>query len=436
LWWEQTVLPSRVTVHPGPVAGAVEAPGSKSWAHRLLLLALLARGPSRLSNLPRGDDVEATLRAVEAFGAKVTRSGGTVSVEPPSRLRWPRCIDAGESGTTARLVAAPASLLDKPVLVYGRGRLHRRPVRPLLEALGGLGVAWLDTGSCCPPYVVRGPARGGRAVVDAGLSSQFLSSLLILAAGLGGLEVEATGVSSRPYVDITVEALRLAGVSVVRMGYTLFRVEGRPAGVEARIPGDWSSAAPLLAAAAASGGEVLVTGLEPRDPQPDRRITTVLASMGARCLHGGLGALCTGPGPGGLAGFEACIEDSPDLAPVLAALASIACGVSRICCAARLRLKESDRVATALDLAERAGAEAWLEEEPGKGLCIAVRGRCGPPRGGVYSSHRDHRVAMAAAVLGLAAEAPVTIEGADAVAKSYPGFWDALTALGARVEPA
>ncbi|MEB3850968.1 MAG: hypothetical protein LRS49_00095, partial [Desulfurococcales archaeon] len=255
-------------------------------------------------------------------------------------------------------------------------------------------------------------------------------------AGLGEpLTIRVTALESRPYVDITVRVLEAFGGRVERSGYTVFTVSGPLRASAYRVPGDWSSAAPLLAAAAAAGGRVVVEGLDPRDPQPDRMIVELLEVMGASCRAGGGSVECSGPGAGGLRGFEACVRDSPDLAPLLASLASLACGVSRICCAERLRLKESDRVETSLALARSLGAEAWLEEEPGRGLCIAVRGVCGPPRcRGPLSGMGDHRVAMAAAVAALASREPCLVEDAGVVSKSFPGFWEALRRLGARVE--
>jgi 3-phosphoshikimate 1-carboxyvinyltransferase len=333
-----------------------------------------------------------------------------------------------------RLFTAVASLLDKPILVYGRGRLHERPVRPLLEALAGLGVEYMLSRGCCPPHTVKGPAKAGSTVVDAWESSQYLSALLFLGAGVdGGLEVRVARLESRPYVDVTVRVLEAFGARVERRGYEWFRVSGPLRPTVFRVPGDWSSASVLLAVGAVAG-RVRVEGVEPGDPQPDRFIVGVLGEAGARVVLGDGYVEAEAP-PGGLRGFSVCIRDSPDLGPVLAALAALACGVSEICCLDRLRLKESDRVEAMLDLLARSHVEARLSQKPGQGLCVVVRGSCGSLRGGaVYDSHGDHRVAMAAALLGLASREPVTVAGADAVSKSYPGFWEDLKALGAHIE--
>ncbi len=424
-------------VSPSAVEGSVAVPPSKSYTHRAIAAGLLAEGETVIVNPLWSNDTLASLGAAEKLGLEVlARDDGRLLLRSPGAagLSWAPCLDVGESGTSMRLFTAVASLLDKPVLVYGRGRLHERPVRPLLEALAGLGVGYILSRGCCPPHVVRGPARAGSTVVDAWESSQYLSALLLLGAGLdGGLEVSVSRLESRPYVDVTVRVLEAFGARVERRGYGWFRVSGPLRPTVFRVPGDWSSASVLLAAGAIAG-RVRVEGVDPGDPQPDRFIVGVLEAAGARVVLGESYVEAGAP-PGGLQGFSACIRDSPDLGPVLAALAALACGVSEICCLDRLRLKESDRVEAMLDLLARSRVEARLSQRPRQGLCIVVRGSCGLLGGRVvYDSHGDHRIAMAAALLGLASREPVTVADAGAVSKSYPGFWEDLKKLGARIE--
>ena len=414
------------------LGGVVRAPPSKSYTHRALFASLLARGRSVIVNPLWSNDTLASLGVVEALGARIERGEGSVVVESPGSrgLRWAPCLDVSESGTTMRIATAVAALLDKPVLVHGSGRLHERPVRPLLEALSLLGADYLLSRGCCPPHVVRGPVSPGSTRIDASESSQYLTALLFLGAGLGRLEILVEGLESRPYVDVTIRVLEAFGAGVERDEYRWFRVDGSPRPRRYAVPGDWSSAAVLLAAGAI-GGRVRVVGVDHGDPQPDKAIVYVLRGMGARVVLGEGYAEAEGSK---LEGFEACIRDYPDLGPVLAALAAVACGVSRICCAERLRLKESDRVGAILDLLRRSGVEARTVEAGAKGLCIEVRGACGKlPGGTVYDPHGDHRVAMAAALLGIASAKPVKILWPRVVAKSYPGFWEALRRLGARI---
>ncbi|ALL00997.1 3-phosphoshikimate 1-carboxyvinyltransferase [Pyrodictium delaneyi] len=434
---QKAILPKRIIITPSKPEGNVKAPPSKSYTHRAILAGLLAGSITIIENPLWSSDTEATLAAAEKLGARVDRAESLLELSSPGAgaLEWTPCIDAVESGTTMRLITGIVSLLDKPVIIYGRGRLHQRPVRPLLEALTRLSVEYMVSNGCCPPHAVKGPAQGGSTRVDARESSQYLSALLLLGAGLpGGLEMAVDGLESRPYVDITVRVLEAFGAKVERRGYAWFRVEGPLRPSRYQVPGDWSSAAPLLAAGALAG-EVTVEGLDPNDPQPDRVIVDVLRGMGAPVEVAGRSV--TVGAPSRLQGFSVCIRDSPDLAPALAALAAAACGRSRICCIERLRLKESDRVEAVLDLLRRSRVEAKLLESPSEGLCIEITGRCGRLPGGVtYNSHGDHRIAMAAALLGLVSEKPVIVEPADVVAKSYPGFWDALRTLGVEIREA
>ncbi|BEP17814.1 3-phosphoshikimate 1-carboxyvinyltransferase [Pyrofollis japonicus] len=423
---------SIVLLGPSILDGSVRAPPSKSYSHRAFFASLLARGESTIVNPLWSNDTATSLAAIRALGAQARRIDNALRVvsDGARGLRWAPVIYVAESGTTMRLVTALLGLLDKPVLVYGRGRIHERPVKGLLEALGSLGAEYIVSRGCCPPHVVKGPVRGSHVKVDARESSQYVSALLMLGAGLGELDITVTNLESKPYVDITIRVLEAYGVSVEREDYRWFHVVGEPVPVTYVVPGDWSSAAALLAAGAVAG-HVRVEGLDPADPQPDKAITYILRSMGAgiRVRENYAEAWSTGR----LEGFETRIQDYPDLGPVLAALAAIACGYSRICCAERLRLKESDRVEAILDLMRRSGVDSWLEEGD-KGLCIVVRGACGRLRGGVvYDVHGDHRVAMAAAILGLASAGETVIRNPGVVAKSFPGFWDALKKLGARI---
>ena len=414
-----------VRVIRGEGGGTARVPPSKSYTHRALALALLASGESIVRNMLYSDDTRATLSMIQALGARVEEEGGTVVVEGggPS---WAPCIDAAESGTTMRIGVGIASLLDRPVLLYGRGRMHERPITPLLEALAGLGARYTASG-CCPPVAVRGPIGPGATSIDSRASSQFLSSLLIASSRAGGpVEVEVRGLSSRGYIDVTLDVMEAYGVRVERDGYKWFRVEGPPRPAVYTVPGDWSSAAPLLAAAAIAGGGV--DGVRSPDPQPDHAILGYLASMGARYTIGSGSVRVEPLVPHG---FNANVDDHPDLAPTLAALAAYACGTSRICGVSRLRLKESDRVESILRLLSQARVKAWLEGE-----CIAVEGRCGRlPRGLVLDGGGDHRIAMAAGILALAAGEGY-VRGAESVNKSFPGFWSELEKLGHVVQRA
>lgn len=399
------------------------APPSKSYTHRALLASLLAGGRSIVWNPLDSTDTLATVDLVKALGARVEWGINVARVESQGPTWTAPGLDCRESGTTLRLGVGAASLLDKPFILYGRGRLNRRPVKPLLESLVKLGASHLDS-SGHPPVAVKGPIRGGKTVIDARESSQFLSAILLAASGLeDNVEVEVAGLSSRGYVDATVEVLEVYGARVERSGYQWFRVSGPLKATTFYVPGDWSSSASLLALAAASSGKVRILGLRYPDPQPDSRIVEFLERAGARVTVGGGWVEVEG---GKLEAIHVDVDDSPDLAPVVAALAAVGCGESRICGARRLRLKESDRVETILGLLGDVGVEAYF-----RGDCIVVRGRCGRLSGGkVLDSRGDHRIAMAAAILAVASEKGGAVRRWGSVDKSYPAFWRDLEKLG------
>jgi len=412
----------RATIYPGRAEGAVKAPPSKSYTHRAVAAALLARGVSRILNPLYSDDTRASIQAARLLGARVEESPGMLEVYSTGTPSWAPAIDCRESGTTLRVFYAVAALQDRPVVLYGRGRLHERPLAPLARALEELGAGTLLTNECCPPAAVRGPIRGGFVEVDASQSSQYLTALLIALSARPPSTVRAKALSSRGYVDVTLRVLEWFGVGVAAAGDT-FTVEGPPRPSTVRIPGDWSSAAPLLAVGAVAG-RVEVRGVDPADPQPDRAITDYLSMMGARVSVADRGVAAEEPG-GPLGPVKACVDDHPDLAPVLAALAATACGESRICCVSRLRIKESDRVESITGLLREAGVGVEVD-----GDCITVHGVCGkldPPP--TLHPAPDHRVVMAAAVLAAASRHPVSVANAGAVSKSYPGFWEALSRL-------
>ncbi|RUM47418.1 MAG: 3-phosphoshikimate 1-carboxyvinyltransferase [Hyperthermus sp.] len=418
------------------LSGMVAVPPSKSYTHRALFAALLASGTSEIINPLWSLDTEATMNTIAAFGSNIYRRGDRLLVESQGAdsLSWTPCINVGESGTTMRLSTGIAALLDKPVLVYGSGRIGERPIKPLLQALAQLGARYLLSNGCCPPHVVMGPLRRGSARIDAWESSQYVSALLYAAAGLGELHVLVERVSSKPYIDMTIKVLEAFGVTVEREGYSRLWVKGRPKPTSYRVWGDWSSAASLAAAIAAAGGRAVLKGLARDDPHPDSSVADLLAVAGARVRWMGDAVEVSSPGPGGLEAFEWCFQDAPDLAMPAASLAAVACGVSKLCCISRLSLKESDRVAAILDVLKTVGATAYLVEDS-RGACLEVRGLCGV-RGGraVIDSHRDHRIAMMASAICLSSLNECIILGSDSVAKSYPGYWQALRRLGAIVE--
>jgi len=374
-------------------------------------------------NPSRCDDALSAAGIVQALGAVVEWGEDRVVVSPNAKSRED-VLDCGESGLCARLFAPIAALGGRETRLAGRGSLLRRPLGPIDGPLAALGAAAASAGGFLP-LTVKGPLRGGRAVVDGSTSSQFVSGLLMaLPRAESNSILEVRNLTSIPYVELTLRMLAEFGVAVAHEGFRTFQIPGRQtyAGSEYRVEGDWSGAAFLLTAAALAGS-VRVTGLDPGSSQPDRRILDVLDEAGAIVRISDAGVeVARNP----LRSFEIDAAHCPDLVPVLVPLAARARGLSVIGGADRLASKESDRANALIREFGSLGVDIHAKQG-----CLLVRG--GAIRAGRVNSHGDHRIAMALAVAGLAAEGPVAIDGAECARKSYPGFFEVLRTLGGKL---
>jgi 3-phosphoshikimate 1-carboxyvinyltransferase len=387
---------------------------------RLTAAALLA-GPTRtrIRNPSLCDDAMSGLRIAQALGASVELSEAEVVIEGGLRPAE-RVLDCGESGLCLRMFTAVAALCPTELTLTGRTPLLGRPTTAVAAPIRALGAA-CRTENGHPPVTVCGPLRGGAAVVDGALSSQFLSGLLL---ALPTVERDSTltvqNLASRPYVDLTLKLLAEFGVRIDREGEDRFLIPGgqRPTIGSHRVEGDWSAAACLLVLGAI-GGRIRVTGLDPESTQADRRVLGVLADAGARVRVLEEGAEVE---RGDLRAFEFDATDAPDLVPPLAALACCCEGTSVFTGVGRLKYKESSRAETVAREFSRLGVHIEVREDR-----LAIRG--GPISGGSVRSHGDHRIAMALSAAAVAAQGPVAIEGVEHVAKSYPRFLDDLAAV-------
>ena len=415
-----------LTLHPGAVRGRVTAPPSKSYTHRAFLLGLLAEGATTVRDALASEDPRATLQGVEALGARVAR-GPVVRIESDGRVHPARApIDCLNSGTTLRLLAAIASLADGETRLTGDASLVKRPMLPLAESLRRLGVE-VSTTDGRAPITVRGPMRGGTARLPGDVSSQFVSALLLAGARTReGVEVEIEGtLKSRPYVDITIEMMEDFGVRAERRGEG-FSVKGgqRYRATDYRVPGDFSTAAfPLVAGALA--GEVTVENLPARTAQGDRAILDQLEAFGATVVRSERSATVR---KSALHGATIDLSDTPDAFPALCALAAHAKGETVLSGAAHLRFKESDRIRAMVTNLRKMGVDAEEREDGAVIRGGRVRGAPG------LVTEGDHRILMALAVCGLAAEGPVELDDHEAHAVSYPSFIEDFTRLGARIE--
>ncbi|MCL2031941.1 MAG: 3-phosphoshikimate 1-carboxyvinyltransferase [Methanomassiliicoccaceae archaeon] len=410
----------------GCLKGSVSSPPSKSHTHRAIFLASMAGGVSRVSNCLISDDILSTIGAVESMGASVKRKGNELLISGGD-LRSPGgIVDAGNSGTTLRIFSGIASIFDEKVTITGDSSLRKRPMGPLLDALSRMGVECSsDDGK--PPVEIRGPNRGGKVAINGGISSQFITSLMVTSPMLANdSEIIIEGkMVSKPYLDVTAHIMGLFG-SDVSMAGSIFSIKGgtgyRP--YDYVVPADFSSAAfPLVAGAL--GGEVTVKGLQMDDPQGDRVIIDILKDVGALVSVSGDSVTVK---KNTLLAAAIDIGGCPDLFPILAVLLSTAEGTSRLYGAPQLRFKESDRIRTTVDMLKAIGADA---SETDDGCVIRGRSRL---RGGVVDNAGDHRIMMAAAVASLLCEDAVIMDNAECCSVSYPEFPEHMMSLGMRVE--
>lgn len=409
-------------LHPGPLAGRVDAPASKSYAHRALIAAALSEGRTRVRNLPAATDVQVTIGCLRALGAAVDGEW-VLGIEQPRRSAILYC---GESGTTLRFLLPITVALGMEARFLGAGRLPGRPIGPLVESLEAHGASFDQD---AVPLTAKGPIRSGRFLLPGDVSSQFVTGLLFALPLLdsGSAIYLSTPLESAPYVEMTRETLeRFSITSMVREdgflvpGSQRYRSPGT-----IRVEGDWSSAAYFLAAGALGKG-VTVRGLDLHSLQGDRRIIGLLRQFGAAVREGPGDAVHVRQGP--LRGITADVSQVPDLFPLLAVLGAFAEGTTHLEGAKRLRLKESDRLASVSAMLQAIGVTASLS-----GDALTVQGGA-RPRGGEVDGAGDHRVVMAAAIAATACTGKVLIRGAQAVEKSFPTFFEAFSSLGGRYD--
>ncbi len=421
-----------VTISPGiPLTGTLDAIPSKSAAHRLMICAALADGQTTITCPQRSQDIDATLRCLTGLGTSFLPRGKEYLVTPAAKEgRADHCLlDCGESGSTLRFLLPVAGALGADATFQLAGRLAQRPMGPLIEQLEAHGCqAYLDQEK--KTLSISGQLTPGAYRLPGDVSSQFFTGLLFALPLLGEeSELEIDGeLESASYIRLTTQALAAFGVTPERTetGWVIrpqaYRTPGRVI-----VEGDWSNAAPWLCMGAIDGDSITVKGLDPDSLQGDKAICRVLGEMGGP-IHR-TADRCTSH-TGRLHPTTIDARDIPDLVPVLAALAASIPGTTTITGAARLRLKESDRLATTAATLNALGGEVEVTDD---GLIIRGKAHL---LGGMVDAAGDHRIAMAAAVASCACREPVVITGAQAVEKSYPTFWHDLRALGKPVAEA
>lgn len=432
-----------ITITPGKLSGAVTPPPSKSQAHRLLIAAALADGESHLDNVARSQDIEATISCLDNLGAGFTWEGSRLTVRgmganpmsPLRRMAYPH-LDCGESGSTLRFLIPVALAVRGGGIFTGRGRLMERPLAPYFDLFDEKGIFHERKDGV---LTVTGMLSPGEYRLPGDVSSQFVTGLLYALPLLeGDSEIILTSpLESRGYVDMTLEALGQFGVSVEAWengwhipGGQLYQPRSLT------VEGDWSQAG-FWYAAQVLGNPVTVEGMNPRSIQGDREILDWARMVKNEPMTGGFTVPILGegpveessPSPSGGCAVSIDVSQNPDLVPPLAVMGALMNGLLQIQNAARLRIKESDRLASVTQVLSALGAD--VTEGSGS---LTILGK-GILAGGVkVDSFNDHRIAMMAAIAATRCETPVTIAGAECVAKSYPDFWEEYERLGGIIQ--
>ena len=414
------MTPGALAVEPlaGRPDATVPLPGSKSLTNRALVAAALADGSSRLEGALLADDTEAMAEGLRALGAGVQVAGDALVVDGGVRREGPVAVDARLSGTTSRFLLPVLALGEGPATLDGGAPLRRRPMGPLLDALRSLGAS---VEGDALPVTVRGPMRGGTVRLPGDVSSQFLSGLLLAAPRVdGGLRVEVTTpLVSAPYVAMTAAVMGTFGVEVARDGDAWVVPEAPYRATDHVIEPDASAASYFFAAAVLTGGRVTVPGLGRGSVQGDLAFVDVLERMGATVER--LGDRTTVAAGSRLTGVDVDLSALSDTAQTLAAVAVFADAPTRVSGIGFVRGKETDRLAAVVQELRRVGVQA---EETADGFVVHP----GTPRPAVVETYGDHRMAMSFALLGLRVPG-IAIADPGCVAKTFPGFWDALDGL-------
>ncbi len=418
-----------IKILSGVSGGAVCAVASKSYAHRIIICAALADKPTRIVCNTSSQDIEATLGCVQALGASVERTDDGFIIEPIKRGAnlSDVTLDCGESGSTLRFMLPLVCALGATGRLKLHGRLPQRPLSPLDTLLSENGCELDGIGSDTVSF--SGKLKAGEYRLGANVSSQYITGMLL---AMSCLEEDSTlylegEVVSEGYIDITLDVLCAFGIEAEELegGFKILGKQRIKSPEVMKVEGDWSNSAAWLCCGALTKKGISVKGLDTESSQGDRAVASVLAYLGGAVKYKGDKVSVA---RGGRFGFEIDAESIPDLVPVLCAVASVCEGESKIHGISRLRAKESDRVAAICDILTRLGADIASDEET-----ITVNG-VGRLSGGEVDSYGDHRIVMAAAVASCMCDGEIIIRRAEAIAKSYPHFFEDFASLGGKYE--
>lgn len=400
-----------IKITPSRLKGTVNAPSSKSYSHRMLIAAALADGVSHISNITASNDIKATCSAMESLGAEISSCGSDYTVKGIGTPALNADIDCGESGSTLRFLIPIAAALGTRAVFNGHANLPNRPVTAYIRELGKKGIRF-DRELGLPP-TIEGKLEAGEYLMEGDVSSQYITGLMFALplCSEDSIIKLTSPLQSKPYADMTVAVLSQFGVRIVESsmdGLPIYLVKGnqRYKPCDGSVEGYYSQAA-FFFTANALGSYIKINNLNPDTVQGDRAIVDIVNG-------------CTNE----MKPFSVDVSDIPDLVPILAVLGSFTKGKSRLYNAARLKIKECDRLAVTAETLNALGGRVtvgddYLETEPIDSF-----------KGGTVDSHKDHRIVMAAAIAATRSDNPVTITNAQDVGKSYPKFFEDYASLG------
>ena len=407
----------------------ITVPGSKYIANRVLLLAALANGISRIKNVPDNEDINATIEALKKFSININKkddeiivNGSNGNVAAPNEK-----INVRNSGTLMRLITGFASLAEGKTTITGSKRIKQRPIKELLMSLNDLGIKCSSKNNGFPPVEVNGGTLdGGKTRIKGNVSSQFISSLLIISPyAKNDVEIIVENeLVSKNYVDMTVDLMEKLGVNVKRDSYKKFRVKaGQNYSAKSyAIPADWSSANYFLAAAAIVPGRMKIRNIG-LSQKGEAEFADILKKMGCKVKKNKNSIEVNGNRK--LNAIEVDMSTMPDSVQTLVAVAAFAKGITRIKNIGNLKYKESDRINDTASELKKIGIKATAKDDK-----LIIEG--GNPKFAAIDPHNDHRMAMSFALIGL--KTGIKIKNPECVAKSFPNYWDKLKQIGVEIK--
>jgi len=394
--------------------GSITVPPSKSHTHRAIILSSIANGTSVINNPLMAKDCIATIDACKSIGASIHNEASDIVIKGINGFVRPslKTIDVGNSGTTLRFMSAIVALGIKTVVLTGDTSIQQRPIEPLITCLNDLGAKAMTVhNNGKPPVSITGMIKGGETTID-GISSQFLSGLLIACClSYKDTIIHVNNLKSKPYVDMTLQYLKKSGIKIENHEYKKFHIFGGQQILPQTyvIPGDFSSAAYLFAAAYITSSHIQIEGLDFNDTQGDKKILSIIESLKHNESR------------------EIDLADTPDLLPIVAVLACYGNGLTTIVNTSHARLKESDRIAAIASELLKMNAAI---KETNDGLVIESSQLIGTKVNG----HKDHRIVMALAIAGLRAKGVTEITDAETISISYPSFIESMQQLQANMK--